>query len=60
MKRDEMIRIFKQLSLGQSFYGQLLATLNTVPNDEREAFFLELEAQHFSSTADLILYIETC
>ena len=61
MKRNEILSIFRSLSMSQGAYGRLLARLEEVEEtdpDMYDQFMCDLEAQNFKDAVDLILYIE--
>lgn len=54
MTREEILENIKILSIGQGFYGRLLDTI-----EEDETILDDLEAQHFNTVVDMIMYIES-
>lgn len=62
MKRNQILAIMKNLSSSQGFYGRLLRDLSELKERDPEAHesvMLELEAQNFKDSVDLVLFIET-
>lgn len=58
MKKDEITRLFQRLARSQGAYGRILRNIDNLNEDEREAFWITLEAQGFRDDIDVILYIE--
>lgn len=58
MKRDEIMSLFRSLARSQGFYGRLVRNIESATPDEQEEFWQEMEAQNFTDTLDVILYIE--
>lgn len=58
MKRDEITRLFQRLARSQGAYGRLLRNIDNLNEDEREAFWIEMEAQGFQDDIEVILFIE--
>jgi hypothetical protein len=61
MDREAILGLIQELSYSQGFYGRLLRSIiECKENDPSsyEDFMEELEAQHFGSDLDVILYFE--
>jgi len=61
MKRVQIISIIKDLARSQGFYGRLYRAIEDAKEnnpDAYEDFMTELEAQNFSDSLDLVLYLE--
>ena len=58
MKRNDIIALFKSLACSQGFYGRLLRDIDALPDDLKEQFWNDMEAQRFKDAIDVILYIE--
>ena len=57
MKREEIKKLFIELSKSQGFYGRLLKLLSLDEKNENR-FYKELEEKNFKNSVDLILFIE--
>lgn len=53
MNREEILNAIKNLATSQGFYGRLLRDI-----EENPEILDELEAQNFSDSVDMVLYIE--
>lgn len=61
MKREEILKIIKDLSHSQGLYGRILRDLLEMKSESPEEFeecMQTLEAQNFKEPLDLIRYIE--
>lgn len=61
LKWDDIIDIIITLSYSQEFYCRLLKDLETLRNNDEEAwenFVIEIESQNFTSILDIIMYFE--
>lgn len=58
MNRNEIEQVFKALAKSQGAYGRLLAGIHTLPAEEQEEFWSELEARNFADAVDLVMYVE--
>lgn len=59
MTRYQIENLLQALSMSQGFYGRLLNDIYSLPEDEQEMFWEELENQHFGSDLDVVLYFES-
>ncbi|MCM1323179.1 MAG: hypothetical protein NC218_03250 [Acetobacter sp.] len=58
MKRDEMLKVFKQLAQSQGMWGRLLREIDEMDEEVRENMWAQLEAKNFKDRLDLIMFIE--
>jgi hypothetical protein len=61
MKREQIINTIKNLARSQGFYSRLYRAIEDAKEnnpDAYEDFMTELEAQNFSDSVDLVLYLE--
>lgn len=59
MGREEIRAVFEMLACSQGFYGRLLRDIDELDEDSKEVFWQDLEAQDFSDSVDVILYMES-
>ena len=59
MDREEIRAVFEMLACSQGFYGRLLRDIDELDEDSKEVFWQDLEAQDFSDSVDVILYMES-
>lgn len=52
------MRLFQRLARSQGAYGRLLRNIDNLNEDDRERFWIEMEAQNFADDIDVILFIE--
>ena len=58
---EDIFDVIYSLSHSQGFYGRLLRDLETLRNNDEEAwenFVIEIESQNFTSMLDVIMYFE--
>ena len=58
MNRYQILEVIETLAKSQGFYGRLLESINDATEEQREAFFTELEEQGFVDAVDLVMYLE--
>lgn len=58
MKREEMLKCFKQLAQSQGMWGRLLQQIDEMDEESRENMWAQLEAKNFKDRLDLIMFIE--
>lgn len=58
MKRDEMLKCFKEMAQSQGMWGRLLRSIDEMTDEEREKMWTTLEAKNFKDSLDLIMFIE--
>lgn len=58
MNREQILDTFRDLAKSQGFYGRLLANIDLLDEETRDAFLSDLESQNFSDAVDLVMYIE--
>ena len=57
MKREDILKVIKQLACSQGSYGRLLRELESNPEGADE-FFAECERQNFKNAVDFIMWLE--
>ena len=58
MNREQILDAFRSLARSQGFYGRLLAQIDSVDEETREAFLSDLESRNFRDVVDLVMWIE--
>ena len=58
MKRHEIENLFQTLSLSQGFYGRLLNSIYSAPEDVQNDYWAYMEEQNFGDALDVILFVE--
>ena len=58
MKREQIENTLQSLAMSQGLYGRLLSQIYSLPEEEQEQVWQNLEEQNFKEPLDLVLYIE--
>jgi hypothetical protein len=58
MKREQIENTLQSLAMSQGLYGRLLNQIYSLPEEEQEQVWQNLEEQNFKEPLDLVLYIE--
>lgn len=58
MKRAEIEQTMRSLAMSQGMYGRILNWIYSLPSEEQDSVWDELESQHFTSALDVVLYWE--
>ena len=58
MNREQILDAFRSLARSQGFYGRLLAQIDSVDEETRDAFLTDLESRNFRDVVDLVMWIE--
>lgn len=58
MKFDEILKVIKDLSVSQGFYGRLLRHINSLDESELENLKQDWESKNFADEIDFIMWIE--
>ena len=58
MNREQILDAFRSLARSQGFYGRLLAKIDSVDEETRDAFLTDLESRNFRDVVDLVMWIE--
>ena len=58
LTRKEIRAFFGMLASSQGFYGRLLRDIDNLDAEQANNFWNHLEAQKFTDTIDIILYLE--
>ena len=62
MKREKIMENIEMLAMSQGFYGRLLSSLYELEEsnpDMYESIMSELEAQHFGSAVEMVMFFES-
>ena len=58
LTRKEIRAFFRTLANSQGFYGRLLRDIDSLDAEQADDFWSHLEAQRFTDTVDIVLYLE--
>lgn len=58
LKREDIMAGFRSLARSQGFYGRLVNTLEELSDNEKEAFWADLESRNFTDMVDVVMFIE--
>lgn len=58
MKREQIENTLQSLAMSQGLYGRLLNQIYSLPEEEQEQVWQNLEEQNFKEPLDLVMYIE--
>lgn len=62
MKRDDILKLIRQLAFSQGFYSRLYGELMDCKENDPSSYddyMSELEAKNFASDLDVVLFFET-
>lgn len=59
MNRTEIEQTMRTLAMSQGMYGRILNWIYSLPSEEQDGVWAELESQNFKDALDVVLYWES-